>query len=384
MSFNRFKKAATILVVLTAIGLSGMLVSRQVATVPQDSPAPASEGERKLWAGLSVNSPIFYEEDVASKLQFQFGLINEGGQTVDPKIREHPRLIVNGKELEELPKLSISGSKDAQFHSLAASDRLEFSISAGRCFAKPGLYKVCWQGEGFRSTETVFRVIKKDANAKKLALSPSGMTLFPLRVSNDAASPFIYPGSKVDLMCTMKIKADRDVVFPRPGDRAVVFPILIDMQILAVDTDTTVNSSKLGYTGSQLVSLATTDEQWILLRAAVDKNAGFMLMQHGDEKIKNWKVPSSNEIWGRLSGEPITSELQVTQRQIVVINNALDDLEKERRKLLLENSGKVWDKESLEKELLKQLKELEQYEKQLKESKLKEDSSPKALPEKSK
>jgi RNA polymerase sigma factor (sigma-70 family) len=113
----------------------------------------------KLWAGMTVNRPLFRAGQDTNLLQLSFALINESDKTLDPRIPGYPRLIVNGKELD-LSSLPASGPRDERFKALPAGDNLQFGMGAGRFFDKPGVYKVYWQGEGFRSNEVVFRVVK--------------------------------------------------------------------------------------------------------------------------------------------------------------------------------------------------------------------------------
>ena len=60
---------------------------------------PADQVAKKLWAGMSVNQPLFRVGQTTNLIQFSFALVNESDKVVDPKITGYPRLIVNGKEL---------------------------------------------------------------------------------------------------------------------------------------------------------------------------------------------------------------------------------------------------------------------------------------------
>jgi RNA polymerase sigma factor (sigma-70 family) len=119
-------------------------------------------GERavkKLWAGMSVNQPLFRVGKDTNLLQFSFALVNEGETVIDPRISGYPRLIVNGKELD-LSSIPGFGPRNERFKALPAGDNLQFGLAAGQHFDRPGVYRVYWQGEGFRSNEVVFRVMK--------------------------------------------------------------------------------------------------------------------------------------------------------------------------------------------------------------------------------
>jgi len=52
------------------------------------------------------------------------------------------------------------GPRDGRFKALPPGDNLQFDMGAGRFFDKPGVYRVYWQGEDFRSNEVVFRVTR--------------------------------------------------------------------------------------------------------------------------------------------------------------------------------------------------------------------------------
>ena len=108
---------------------------------------------------MSVNQPLFRAGQNTNLLQFNFALVNESDKVIDPKIPGYPRLIVNGKELD-LSSIPGSGPRDGRFKALPPGDNLQFGMGAGQFFDKPGVYSVYWQGEGFRSNEVVFRVMK--------------------------------------------------------------------------------------------------------------------------------------------------------------------------------------------------------------------------------
>jgi hypothetical protein len=114
---------------------------------------------KKFWAGMSVNQPLFRAGHDTNLLQFNFALVNESAEVLDPKIPGYPRLIVNDKELD-LTRIPGVGPRDGRFKALPPGDNLQFGMGAGQFFDKPGVYRVYWQGEDFRSNEVVFRVVK--------------------------------------------------------------------------------------------------------------------------------------------------------------------------------------------------------------------------------
>lgn len=114
---------------------------------------------KNFWAGMSVNQPLFRVGQDTSLIQFNFALANESDKVLDPKIPGYPRLIVNGEELD-LTRIPGVGPRDGRFKALPPGDNLQFGMGAGQFFDKPGVYRVYWQGEDFRSNEVVFRVVK--------------------------------------------------------------------------------------------------------------------------------------------------------------------------------------------------------------------------------
>src|SRR5262249_54659957 len=103
-----------------------------------------------------------------------FTLVNDGNQVIDPKIPS-ARIVVNGKPLPDSGLIFGNGPRDARFTALPPGDHLLFGYALGSHFKKPGVYRVHWEGEGFRSPEVVFRVLPKQgrgAAEKRGALTP--------------------------------------------------------------------------------------------------------------------------------------------------------------------------------------------------------------------
>ena len=114
-----------------------------------DPPEPAS-----LWAGIAVNRPLFTPAEVAT-LDVSFTLVNDGTATVDPDVDGSSRLVVD--DAETIP--IAGGPRDARFRALPPGDHLRFGYAMGENFAKPGVYRVRWEGKGFRSADVTFRVL---------------------------------------------------------------------------------------------------------------------------------------------------------------------------------------------------------------------------------
>jgi hypothetical protein len=117
----------------------------------------AAKGERKLWAAISINQPIF-EQGQLDKLQLYVGVVNDGDRPVDPKL-ESSQLFVNGKALKDWQYTMSNGIRDNRFNRLPPGDYLCPAPGIGRYFKTPGIYKVILKGDGYASNEIVFRVL---------------------------------------------------------------------------------------------------------------------------------------------------------------------------------------------------------------------------------
>jgi hypothetical protein len=110
-----------------------------------------------LWAGLSVNHPIF-DAGQTKDLRIEFTLVNDGDKVIDPKIAES-RLIINGQELTD-PGLDVgSAQKDVRIQALSPGGSVQFGIRLGDHFKEPGNYRVSWKGVGFQSPEIEIRIL---------------------------------------------------------------------------------------------------------------------------------------------------------------------------------------------------------------------------------
>ena len=113
-----------------------------------------------LWAGLSVNHPIF-KAGQTKDLRIEFTLVNDGDKVIDPKIAES-RIVINGKELADSGLILSSVQKGARFKALPPGESLQFDCLLGDQFKEPGIYRVSWKGSGFQSSEIVLRVLPKE------------------------------------------------------------------------------------------------------------------------------------------------------------------------------------------------------------------------------
>lgn len=110
-----------------------------------------------VWAGISVQQPIFAEGGTDALLM-KFGVFNDGTSAINPNV-ESSHLLINGVEPEDWPTVRINGLRTPQFLSLPPGEWLDFGISLGRYFRRPGVYRVRWEGDNFKTAELTFRVV---------------------------------------------------------------------------------------------------------------------------------------------------------------------------------------------------------------------------------
>jgi hypothetical protein len=153
-----------------AIALAEQARANFLATVTAKGvPAGRSPGnsaddpraERGLWAALAVNHAVFQPGETTG-LMIEFTLINDGDTVLDPQVGKS-RIIVNGEELPDSALVLSRGPRDAAFRALPPRATLRFGYALGKYFAGPGVYRVSWRGEDFRSPEIVFRVLREKA-----------------------------------------------------------------------------------------------------------------------------------------------------------------------------------------------------------------------------
>jgi Flp pilus assembly protein CpaB len=126
---------------------------------------------------------------------------------------------------------------------------------------------------------------------------PPGFNLYTIASNNvDAAAGFIGPGSRVDVVCS--------VIMQSLGGRAVIFPLLIDQLVLAIDDKTQFNASGT-FVGLSMVSLALTNDHILMLKGATTRNAKVSLVLRNPEKPPVWKkIFTEQEVWAILADDP--------------------------------------------------------------------------------
>ena len=85
-------------------------------------------------------------------------MVNDSDKTIDPKIAES-RIVINGEVLADSARILTNGPRDTRYGALSPGDLLRFVFALGDHFERPGVYRVSWWVEGFKSPEVVFRVL---------------------------------------------------------------------------------------------------------------------------------------------------------------------------------------------------------------------------------
>ena len=110
-----------------------------------------------LWAAISTPEPVV---EPSENFQINFGLVNDGNFTIDPRL-ESSRLFINGVELKEWYFIVGNGPRDATFVALPPGRSLRFGCALGKFFQRPGIYTVRWESNNFRARDLTFRVIPR-------------------------------------------------------------------------------------------------------------------------------------------------------------------------------------------------------------------------------
>jgi Flp pilus assembly protein CpaB len=136
----------------------------------------------------------------------------------------------------------------------------------------------------------------QDLTTNVVISPPPGMNMVTFAATPEkGVAGFAGPGSKVDLVCSVQQKTT---------NRAVVFPLLTDMLVLAIDTNQ--QYAKDGaFPNMSMVSLAVTTKQSLLLHGAINRGGDIRLVLRHPEKPAVWEhPPTDDEIWAILSDEP--------------------------------------------------------------------------------
>jgi len=123
---------------------------------------------------------------------------------------------------------------------------------------------------------------------------PEGHSVMSASMSTvEAASGFIGPGAHVDIIASVLLKKSQ---------KWVVFPLFLDMLVLAVNSDA--NPSQVsggGIPNVGMVSLAVTAEQQLILQGAISRGVTMRMGLRHQDKPAQHKVLKNEEIWDILS-----------------------------------------------------------------------------------
>jgi RNA polymerase sigma factor (sigma-70 family) len=163
MLFQRLGSVAAVVALGAASLVAGALCYDRLAAQPPAIQKPAAAGPQAgtpaqgppVWAALSV-SPLLFQEGGQGGPRVTFALVNDGDRILDPKISSS-KLLVNGKALPNFLRGEV------RFRSLKPGEHLLFSVTLSEAIQKPGVYRLSWEGEGFRAAQTVFRVLPGNA-----------------------------------------------------------------------------------------------------------------------------------------------------------------------------------------------------------------------------
>lgn len=124
----------------------------------------------------------------------------------------------------------------------------------------------------------------RDLNTGGVVLIPKGMDMMSVQVGlPEAVAGFVMPGSHVDILTTAN-----------SGDKKLAFPLLVDMLVLAVDSNVALPKNGEGtFQALNTVSLAVTREQALLLQLARSRGCPMSLvLRHPDKQkgdLEDWK-----------------------------------------------------------------------------------------------
>ena len=109
----------------------------------------------------------------------------------------------------------------------------------------------------------------------------------------EAASGFIGPGARVDIIASVLLKKSQ---------KWVVFPLFLDMLVLAVNSSAAPTQEAGGATPNVgMVSLAVTADQQLLLQGAISRGATMRMALRHPDKPATHHLLKNEEIWDILS-----------------------------------------------------------------------------------
>jgi Flp pilus assembly protein CpaB len=128
---------------------------------------------------------------------------------------------------------------------------------------------------------------------------PEGYDMVSLQVGvGNAAAGFVGPGSRVNVLATVRM-----------GNKLYAFPLLVNMLIVAVDTQTTYDQKGV-FPSMSMVSFAVTEKQALLLSLAKNRGCTLELMlRHPSKSAESDKDYDLEKVIKLLSDEQNTSKI---------------------------------------------------------------------------
>jgi Flp pilus assembly protein CpaB len=132
----------------------------------------------------------------------------------------------------------------------------------------------------------------KDLTTNAPITPPAGFNMMTFHATPEkGVAGFAGPGSRVDILCSVRAKKTGKVE---------VFPLLLDMLVLAIDAN--IQGAQQGaYANMSMVSLAVNTRHASLLHAAINRGADLRLILRNTEKPAEWSnPPTEEEMWAIL------------------------------------------------------------------------------------
>ncbi len=170
-----------------------------------------------------------------------------------------------------------------------------------KAIPKEAVPQVYVEQQDFLKDKRVTRTIRagepfnpNDVTTNGFLNPPEGHSVMSASMTTvEAASGFIGPGAHVDIIASVLLKKSQ---------KWVVFPLFLDMLVLAVNSDASPSQTPGGATANVgMVSLAVTAEQQLLLQGAISRGATMRMALRHPDKPATHKLLKADEIWNILS-----------------------------------------------------------------------------------
>ncbi|HVK18419.1 MAG TPA: Flp pilus assembly protein CpaB [Fimbriiglobus sp.] len=139
---------------------------------------------------------------------------------------------------------------------------------------------------------------------------PAGYNMMTFHATPEkGVAGFAGPGSRVDILCSIKA---------RKTGKVEVFPVLLDMLVLAIDAN--VQGVQQGaFQNMSMVSLAVNSQQAKLLHAAINRGSDLRLILRNTDKPSEWhNVPTEEQIWAILRDEDDGTDAKAGTGKVLV------------------------------------------------------------------